>query len=119
MFCKFCGNEIPNDAAVCTYCGRMVATPPPAQPAQSGKLPVVSLVLGIVGIVFALLIPFLGLIISIIGIVFGVKERAKTGKAVGLVLSIIGASLAGVIWLYSLIILATVDSFLDSFYYYY
>ena len=105
MFCKFCGNEIPNDAVVCTHCGRMTANAQPAQPAQSGKLPVVSLVLGIIGIVFAIFSPILGLIPSIVGIVFGVKERTKTGRAVGLVLSIIGASIAVLNWLLAVILI--------------
>ncbi len=49
-----------------------------------------SLVLGILGIVFAWLLAILGHILSIVGIVMGVKEYKTTGKSTGLVLSIIG-----------------------------
>ena len=100
MFCKNCGTEIPNNVAFCTRCGAPVqnqAQPQPQQPPQggyyqppqqqyyqppmqqgNGKTPIISLVLGIVGIVFSLLIPIVGLIASVIGIVFGVKERKTT-----------------------------------------
>lgn len=49
-----------------------------------------SMILGIVGIVFAWLFALVGHITSIIGIVLGIKEYKATGKMTGLVLSIIG-----------------------------
>lgn len=71
---------------------------PPMMQQGNGKAPVVSLVLGIVGLILAIIpsIFYIGLVISIVGIVFGVKERRTTGKASGLVLSIIGTCLGGV-----------------------
>ncbi|MBR4888064.1 MAG: DUF4190 domain-containing protein [Clostridia bacterium] len=53
-----------------------------------------SLVLGILGIIFAWLFALIGHILSIIGIVLGVKEYKKTEKMTGLILSIIGESCA-------------------------
>ncbi len=50
----------------------------------------VSLILGIIGIVFAWIFALIGHIISIIGIVMGIKEYKETDKVIGLVLSIIG-----------------------------
>ena len=137
MFCKNCGTEIPNNVAFCTRCGAPVqnqAQPQPQQPPQggyyqppqqqyyqppvqqgNGKTPIISLVLGIVGIVFSLLIPIIGLIASVIGIVFGVKERKTTGKASGLTCSIIGASLAVVSWIISFLILSSLNNLVGMF----
>ena len=50
----------------------------------------VSLILGIIGIVFAWLFALVGHITSIIGIVIGIKEYKETEKMTGLILSIIG-----------------------------
>ena len=49
-----------------------------------------SLILGIVGIIFAWLFALVGHITSIIGIVLGIKEYRQNGKMAGLILSIIG-----------------------------
>lgn len=57
---------------------------------DSGKKTQVSLVLGIIGIVFAWIFALVGHVISIIGIVVGVSENKKTGKNTGLIVSIIG-----------------------------
>ena len=114
MFCKHCGNQIPDNATFCTHCGNSTQTTPPTtpyhQPQQSSSFYVVSLVLGIVGIVLALFSPILGLIPSIVGIVLGAKERKASGKAVGLTLSIIGASIAVLNWLLAIILLNSLFS---------
>lgn len=67
----------------------------PVQPAQQAapatdKKPIVSIILGIIGIVSAWLFALVGHLTSITGIVFGAIELKKTGKATGLILSIIG-----------------------------
>lgn len=36
MYCKHCGQQLPDDAAFCPKCGKAVDNPPPAQPAVSG-----------------------------------------------------------------------------------
>ena len=146
MFCKFCGQENPDNVAFCTHCGKSLQDqgqpqqppqpqqgyyqqpqqpPQPQQgyyqqpqqgyyqqpqqgyyqqPAKTGKFPVVSFVLGMVGFLLSLL-PILtigtwglifALVVSIVGIVFGAKERKTTGKAVGMVFAIIGTCFAGI-----------------------
>lgn len=50
----------------------------------------VSIVLGIIGIVFAWIFALIGHGVSIIGIVTGIKEKRETGKNTGLIISIIG-----------------------------
>ena len=86
-FCTHCGNEVNENADICIKCGCKVAktTFTPADEKTQ-----VSLVLGIVGIVFAWLFALVGHITSIIGIVIGIKEYKETEKMTGLVLSIIG-----------------------------
>lgn len=87
-FCTHCGNEVNEDAEVCINCGCMVEKNTSA-PTSKGEIQV-SLILGIVGIVFAWLLAFVGHITSIIGIVIGIKEYKETEKMSGLALSIIG-----------------------------
>lgn len=97
-FCTHCGKEVNERAVVCINCGCAV---PDAkaysnrQMAQrtSGdmeKKAQTSLILGIVGIVFAWLFALVGHIVSIIGIVNGIKAYKETEKMAGLTLSIIG-----------------------------
>ena len=64
-----------------------------------------SLILGVIGIVFAWLFALVGHIVSIIGIIIGVKEYKETNKNTGLIISIIGeacsivSSIIGVVML--------------------
>lgn len=102
-FCSNCGNELNENSAFCTNCGCAI---PDAQasapvtpnfenvPNAPAKKTQVSMILGIIGIVFAWLFALVGHVLSIIGIVIGVKEYKQTGKSTGLVLSIIGESCA-------------------------
>ena len=104
-FCGNCGIQIADDANVCPNCGcpsqapshgaapapgpaPMYAPPRPVAPAVSKNY--ASLVLGILGIVFAWLFALVGHVLSIVGICLGVKELKRTGSPTGLVLSIIG-----------------------------
>ena len=89
MYCSVCGKEISENAVVCTGCGCMIKKSASTQP-QTKKKTQVSLILGIVGIVFAWLFALVGHITSIIGIVMGIKEYKETEKMTGLILSIIG-----------------------------
>lgn len=95
MFCSKCGKEMNEDAVVCIKCGCAIA--PSARPnnittpqTNTNSKTQVSLILGIVGIVFAWLFALVGHITSIIGIILGIKEYKETEKMTGLVLSIIG-----------------------------
>ena len=95
MFCQHCGKEVSDQAVICVHCGCMVkpfnpAPPPPQYYQPAPQKSYASLVLGIIGIVFAWLFALVGHITSIIGIVLGVKEYKATGGVSGLVLSIIG-----------------------------
>ena len=94
MYCSFCGKEILDEAVICPGCGCMVQNSSVKKvvstSSDSEKKTQVSLILGIVSIVFAWLFALVGHITSIIGIVTGIKEYKETDKMIGLVLSIVG-----------------------------
>ena len=98
-FCPNCGNEVNENAVICVKCGtsltpgaeEAVSAPATetATPKAKGGVSI-SLVLGILGIVFAWLFALLGHILSIAGIITGVMEYKKTKNKVGLIVSIVG-----------------------------
>lgn len=91
MYCSVCGKEIREGAVICPGCGCMVNQKSTAQTKNpSQKQASASVILGIIGIVFAWLFALVGHIVSIIGIVRGIKEYKTSDKMTGLVLSIIG-----------------------------
>ena len=93
MYCSVCGKEILDESVICPGCGCMVKhtnTKSLASTTETAKKTQTSLILGIIGIVFAWLFALVGHITSIIGIVIGIKEYKETEKMTGLVLSIIG-----------------------------
>ena len=114
LYCSVCGNPLPDGATFCTGCGCVISgvvhdvnaygnanpnaynyyTPSYVQPTYAPKKIQVSLILGILGIIFAWLFALIGHIVSIVGIVIGVKEYNETHSSVGLVLSIIGEACA-------------------------
>lgn len=52
MFCMNCGNQVPDDSAVCPYCRTPLARPVDAAPTGARKaLPIVALCCGVVGTV--------------------------------------------------------------------
>ena len=81
---------------------------------QKNPLAIAGLVLGIASVVFAFLYVWVGLVAGIVGIVLSVKGRkvpAKKGMATaGLVLSIIGTSLSGVLVACALCVIGTVGT---------
>ena len=83
-FCKYCGAELTDDAAVCNRCGRNVAESRPVEDRSQNKL-------GIAGFVLSFFfIQPLALIFSIIGLAVGKKHNDKVGLAIaGLVMGII------------------------------
>ena len=87
-FCTRCGNEVNENAEICIKCGCRIEQSN-LTPKKEEKIQV-SLILGIIGIVFAWLFALVGHITSIIGIVLGIKDYKKTEKITGLTLSIIG-----------------------------
>ena len=93
MYCSVCGKEILDEAIICPGCGCMVKhtnTKHIDSTTEKIKKTQTSLILGIIGLVFAWLFALVGHITSIIGIVIGIKEYKETEKMTGLVLSIIG-----------------------------
>ena len=81
---------------------------------NKNPLAIAGLVLGIVSVVFAFLYVWIGLITGIVGIVLSAKGRktpAKKGMATaGLVLSIIGTALSGVLVACALCVIGTVGT---------
>ena len=87
-YCCYCGNEVNEEADVCIKCGCMIKKSKPIQ--SKTEKTQTSIILGIIGIVFAWLMAIVGHIVSIIGIAIGIKEYTKTEKMTGLILNIIG-----------------------------
>ena len=84
-FCTHCGNEISEDAVVCVKCGCSIVPSDQTNNSTTTKTNTksklqVSLILGIVGIVFAWLFALVGHIASIIGIILGIKEYKETNE---------------------------------------
>ena len=94
MYCSKCGKELVDEAVICTNCGCAVQGAILSQNTKSSqnaeKKTSISMILGIIGLVFAWLFALVGHITSIIGIVIGIKEYKETDKMTGLTLSIIG-----------------------------
>lgn len=87
-FCTTCGKEVNEDAVVCMHCGCAVAgTNAPKNKVQ------ISMVLGILGLVFCWLFP-VGLVAAFAGIIVGIIEYRKNDALIGLLLSIVGVILS-------------------------
>lgn len=121
MFCSKCGKEVAEGSRFCSGCGTP-AVPTQQQTAQyvpqqkephrviepagnvfltkdNERKAKASLVLGITGLVTALLLPIVGIPVAIVGLIMGVigQKSSKKGMALaGLILSIIGV-VAGII----------------------
>ena len=82
-YCKYCGAELADDAAVCSRCGHSLYSNPVAERSQNK--------FGIAGFVLSLLsVQPLALIFAIIGLVVGKKKNDKVGLAIaGIVISAI------------------------------
>lgn len=106
MFCKNCGKEIDDKAAICIYCG--VSTSYNEKPQQEATN-----VLAIVGFILSFFISIAGLICSIIG-----YKRAPDfgGKGKGLALAgiIISAVSMAISLIYIVIVLVALGSAISS-----
>ncbi len=108
MYCRYCGNEINDDALFCSKCGQPTGNAPvpydqtsaqpydepSAQPAPDGYA-IASLVLGILGLVA---LPLIG---GILAVVFGNISRKNNGPTTmaraGWIMGIIGIVLGVVV----------------------
>lgn len=71
-YCKNCGEEIADNAYICTYCGVKVNKVSEAEDD--------SVTLGIVGIVFSFFIPLISWICGGIGLSRAIRFKNRTGK---------------------------------------
>lgn len=94
MYCTVCGKEVVDEATICPNCGCMIEKDGVkaivSASYETNKKTQVSVILGIIGIIFAWLFALIGHIVSIIGIVLGIKDYKESEKMTGLILSIIG-----------------------------
>lgn len=91
MYCKNCGKEINDNAAICPFCGVVVNKNALAQNSENQTN-----VLAIVGFIFSFLIAIVGLICSIIGYKKA-PELNGNGKGLalaGIIISAIGIGIA-------------------------
>jgi hypothetical protein len=88
MFCKNCGKEIDQNAYICIHCGVRVGidTPPLLTPASgNAQVRPNGITLGIIGLIFAFLMPFLTWICSSIGMTQSVYTNNDKGQALNLI----------------------------------
>ena len=119
--CSYCGAPLEPGAVFCAHCGTQVPQETTTAPSgsegfqqpytaptpeyrgapiypQKSNFGTISMVLGIVGILFALLLPIIAYPLGIIGIILGVKARKNNEprSTAGLVLSIITLVVAAI-----------------------
>ena len=127
MHCPNCGNQILLDARFCYNCGMQLpgdqpqpvpypapypmAVPPPAEK----KIDVPSLVLSIVGLVFAFFFPFVTFPCSIVGLVFAIKRKKTHKTTAALVMCIVGLALAILITILSVVLVASIFNYFSYF----
>ncbi len=100
MYCKNCGNQIDDNAAVCIHCGCATENQQTLQPVQqtTGNE---SNTIAIVGFVFAFLFPLVGLICSIIGLK---KSKELGGAQKGL--AVAGIVISAIVMIIEIIVIA-------------
>lgn len=98
MFCRNCGKEIDDRAAVCIYCGIPTGEAVPEK--KTNGYAIAGFVIGFISLYFGVYLcipPIIGLIFSIIGLVNKKKYTSCNGFAIaGLVLSIISLIIWGI-----------------------
>ncbi len=91
MYCRKCGNQIPDHATVCGYCGTPTDPNNPytyggtenPQGESTGVLGIVSMIIGIISILLACCAggKFLTVLLAIVGLVLGIIALQKPGTA--------------------------------------
>ena len=85
MYCKYCGQQINDDAYVCVHCGRVVAEQPRENKPNDVNI------YAVLSLVFTFLMPVAGIVLGVIGM----SDAKKTGgngrglAVAGLTLSIV------------------------------
>ena len=92
-FCKNCGNEVNENAFVCLNCGSLVDENKQKPKSQSND----GTSMGIIGLCFALFIPFVTWIVSGIGYSQSNQADNKSGKTMNLI-ALVASSVAAVIY---------------------
>ena len=104
QFCQHCGNQLPDDATVCSKCGKALesASNKPTKP-KKNQFGIAAFVIGLLGFIPAIFSVLfadyaftyfawfgVSLVFAIVGIVKGVKNHQKIGLAIaGLILTAI------------------------------
>lgn len=96
-FCTKCGAELRDNEFVCSHCGSAVAEKP-AIPAGVDKPSTSTIVLGVVGIIFAILLPIVTYVCSVTGLALANRDLrdGRTTKKTGKVLNIVALCIAAV-----------------------
>lgn len=103
MFCKNCGKEIDDKAAICIHCGVSTGTPMAEQPKKINGLGIAGFVVSLLSMctgVYFCITSIVGLILSAVGAAKSKKCTSCNGLAIaGIVLGIISVVLWGIIWI--------------------
>lgn len=96
-FCPKCGAELRDHEFVCSHCGSAVADSP-VIPAGVDKPSTSTIVLGVVGIIFGILLPIVTYICSVTGLCLANRDLrdGRTTKRTGKVLNIVALCIAAV-----------------------
>ena len=95
MYCKNCGNELPENANVCPDCGEVASTSasltyPKRKSSEEGTA---GLVLGIIGLI-AWIIPIIAYPIVITGLVLSIKQLSNGNKNGKVIVGVIFCSIS-------------------------
>lgn len=102
MFCKNCGKEIDDKAAVCPNCGVAVAAIQTEEKKPVNGLGIAGFVLSLLSLwlgVYLCIAPIVALVLSAIGIAKKNKHSLNGLAIAGLVISIIALVIWGLVWL--------------------
>lgn len=96
IFCRNCGTKIIDNNRFCTNCGTKLDNIECVNEKENNGLKVVSIVLGIIGIVGSITVVLspLCLILSLVGLILGIIATKKVNNVSGIVLSSIGLFLS-------------------------
>lgn len=92
-FCTFCGHEVSENAYVCLNCGALVDENKNQKISSNND----GISLGIIGLCFALFIPFVTWIVSGIGYSRAIQADNKNAKTMNLI-ALIASSVAAIVY---------------------